>query len=105
MVVLATMAAVIASQAIISGAFSLTMQAIQLGYSPRLKVLYTSARIIGQIYVPVVNWILMFCCIGLVLGFRSSSHLAAACHVFGNPLFPACTITCSMAICASPRAC
>ena len=78
MVVLATMAAVIASQAIISGAFSLTMQAIQLGYSPRLKVLYTSARIIGQIYVPVVNWILMFCCIGLVLGFGSSSHLAAA---------------------------
>ncbi|HEY3602205.1 MAG TPA: KUP/HAK/KT family potassium transporter, partial [Chthoniobacterales bacterium] len=65
MVVLATLAAVIASQAIISGAFSLTMQAIQLGYSPRLKVIYTSARIVGQIYVPVVNWILMLCCIGL----------------------------------------
>jgi KUP system potassium uptake protein len=78
LVVLATMAAVIASQAIISGAFSLTMQAIQLGYSPRLKVVYTSARIIGQIYVPLVNWALMVCCIGLVLGFRSSSHLAAA---------------------------
>ena len=78
MVVLATAAAVIASQAIISGAFSLTMQAIQLGYSPRLKVVYTSARIIGQIYVPVVNWVLMLACIGLVLGFRSSSHLAAA---------------------------
>ena len=78
LVVLATLAAVIASQAIISGAFSLTMQAIQLGYSPRLRVLYTSARIIGQIYVPVVNWILMICCIGLVLGFGSSSHLAAA---------------------------
>src|SRR4051794_24213176 len=78
LVVLATLAAVIASQAIISGAFSLTMQAIQLGYSPRLRVLYTSARIIGQIYVPVVNWILMVCCIGLVLGFGSSSHLAAA---------------------------
>ena len=78
MVVLATMAAVIASQAIISGAFSLTMQAIQLGYSPRLKVSYTSARIIGQIYVPVVNWALMLCCIGLVLGFRTSSNLAAA---------------------------
>ena len=55
MVVLATAAAVIASQAIISGAFSLTMQAIQLGYMPRLKVNYTSARIIGQIYVPVVE--------------------------------------------------
>ena len=78
MVVLATLAAVIASQAIISGAFSLTMQAIQLGYSPRLKVIYTSARIVGQIYVPVVNWILMICCIGLVLGFGSSSNLASA---------------------------
>jgi KUP system potassium uptake protein len=78
MVVLATAAAIIASQAIISGAFSLTMQAIQLGYSPRLKVVYTSARIIGQIYVPVVNWGLMLACIALVLGFRTSSNLAAA---------------------------
>ncbi|MFL6553930.1 MAG: potassium transporter Kup, partial [Chthoniobacterales bacterium] len=78
MVVLATAAAVIASQAIISGAFSLTMQAIQLGYSPRLKVIYTSARIIGQIYVPAVNWGLMIACIALVLGFRTSSNLAAA---------------------------
>jgi len=78
MVALATAAAVIASQAIISGAFSLTMQAIQLGYSPRLKVIYTSARIIGQIYVPVVNWGLMIACIALVLGFRTSSNLAAA---------------------------
>jgi KUP system potassium uptake protein len=78
MVVLATAAAVIASQAIISGAFSLTMQAIQLGYMPRLKVNYTSERVIGQIYVPVVNWALMICCIGLVLGFGSSSNLAAA---------------------------
>src|SRR4029079_4017071 len=78
MVSLATAAAVIASQAIISGAFSLTMQAIQLGYMPRLKVNYTSARVIGQIYVPAVNWALMICCIGLVLGFRSSSNLAAA---------------------------
>ena len=77
-VILATAAAVIASQAIISGAFSLTMQAIQLGYMPRLKVNYTSARIIGQIYVPVVNWALMLSCIGLVLGFGSSSNLAAA---------------------------
>ena len=78
MVLLATAAAVIASQAIISGAFSLTMQAIQLGYIPRLKVNYTSARVIGQIYVPAVNWALMLSCIGLVLGFRSSSNLAAA---------------------------
>jgi KUP system potassium uptake protein len=78
LVILATAAAIIASQAIISGAFSLTMQAIQLGYSPRLKVNYTSARIVGQIYVPVVNWLLMLSCIGLVLGFRTSSRLAAA---------------------------
>ncbi len=78
MVALATAAAVIASQAIISGAFSLTMQAIQLGYIPRLKVKYTSERIIGQIYVPVVNWALMLACIGLVIGFHSSSNLAAA---------------------------
>ena len=78
LVILATAAAVIASQAIISGAFSLTLQAIQLGYSPRLQVRYTSARVIGQIYVPMVNWALMISCIGLVLGFRTSSHLAAA---------------------------
>jgi KUP system potassium uptake protein len=78
LVVLATAAAVIASQAIISGAFSLTMQAIQLGYMPRLRVNYTSARVIGQIYVPVVNWALMIAAIGLVLGFQTSTHLAAA---------------------------
>jgi KUP system potassium uptake protein len=78
LVVLATAAAVIASQAIISGAFSLTMQAIQLGYSPRLRAIYTSERVIGQIYVPVVNWGLMVACIALVLGFRTSSNLAAA---------------------------
>jgi KUP system potassium uptake protein len=78
MVILASSAAVIASQAIISGAFSLTMQAIQLGYIPRLKVTYTSESIIGQIYVPLVNWILMLASIGLVLGFGSSSNLAAA---------------------------
>jgi KUP system potassium uptake protein len=78
LVVLATAAAVIASQAIISGAFSLTMQAIQLGYSPRLRAIYTSERVIGQIYVPVVNWGLMIACVALVLGFQTSSNLAAA---------------------------
>jgi KUP system potassium uptake protein len=78
MVALAAAAAVIASQAIISGAFSLTMQAIQLGYMPRLRVNYTSAKVIGQIYVPVVNWALMLSSIGLVLGFGTSSDLAAA---------------------------
>ncbi|MCG6963285.1 MAG: potassium transporter Kup [Acidobacteria bacterium] len=78
MVLLATMATIIASQAVISGAFSLTRQAIQLGYLPRLKIVHTSAKHMGQIYVGPVNWILMICTVGLVFGFRSSSKLAAA---------------------------
>ncbi len=78
LVVLATAAAVIASQALISGAFSLTRQAIQLGYCPRLTIAHTSASQSGQIYLPQVNWALMIATIGLVLGFRSSSGLAAA---------------------------
>ncbi|HEU0014650.1 MAG TPA: KUP/HAK/KT family potassium transporter, partial [Longimicrobium sp.] len=77
-VVIATLAAVIASQALISGAFSLTMQAVQLGYLPRVDIRHTSAREMGQIYIPSVNWILLASCIGLVLGFRSSSSVAAA---------------------------
>jgi KUP system potassium uptake protein len=78
LVILATLATVIASQAVISGAFSLTRQAIQLGYLPRLRILHTSAHEIGQIYIPQVNWILMAATIALVLGFGSSSKLAAA---------------------------
>ena len=78
MVGLATMATIIASQAVITGAFSLTSQAIQLGYLPRLRVTHTSASHMGQIYVAPVNWLLMACTIGLVLGFQSSSRLAAA---------------------------
>lgn len=78
LVVLATAASVIASQALISGAFSLTMQAIQLGYSPRLEIDHTSASERGQIYMPKINWLLMLSCIGLVIGFGSSSDLAAA---------------------------
>jgi KUP system potassium uptake protein len=78
MVILATAAAVIASQAIITGAFSLTLQAIQLGYMPRLTIRHTSSQQIGQIYVPAVNWLLMVACILLVIMFRSSSNLAAA---------------------------
>src|SRR5688572_14677849 len=77
-VAIATIATVIASQALISGSFSLTMQAVQLGYSPRLDIQHTSADEKGQIYIPAINWVLMVCCIGLVLGFRSSSNLAAA---------------------------
>lgn len=75
---IATAATVIASQAVISGVFSLTRQAVQLGYTPRLEISHTSAREIGQIYIPVVNWALMIGCIALVVGFKSSSNLAAA---------------------------
>ena len=78
LVVLATVAAVIASQALISGAFSLTRQAIQLGYVPRLDVEHTSSHEMGQVYVPQVNWGLMVCTIIMVIGFGSSTNLAAA---------------------------
>ena len=77
-VLIATAATVIASQALISGSYSLTMQAVQLGYSPRVAIEHTSAEERGQIYVPAVNFVLMIACIGLVLGFRSSSRLASA---------------------------
>ena len=77
-VIVATLATVIASQALISGAFSLTLQAVQLGYSPRVQIEHTSAREMGQIYIPSVNWALMASCIALVLGFRTSTNLAAA---------------------------
>ncbi len=78
MIILATVATVIASQAVISGAFSVSRQAVQLGYLPRLEIRHTSAREIGQIYVPVINWGLFIAIVGLILGFRSSSHLASA---------------------------
>jgi KUP system potassium uptake protein len=78
LVLLATMATVIASQAVISGAFSITRQALQLGYCPRLEVRHSSAHEIGQIYVPPVNWLLLVATIGLVLSFGSSSKLAGA---------------------------
>ena len=78
MVVLATAATVIASQAVISGAFSLTRQAIQMGYCPRLTIMHTSERQIGQIYVPFINWMLFFAVLLLVTGFKTSSNLAAA---------------------------
>jgi KUP system potassium uptake protein len=78
LVVLATMATVIASQALISGAYSLTAQAIQLGLLPRQQVDHTSARQFGQIYVANINWLLMIAAVALVFAFRSSSNLAAA---------------------------
>jgi KUP system potassium uptake protein len=90
LVVLATGATVIASQALISGAFSLTQQAIQLGYTPRLEVVHTSAEERGQIYLPGVNLALLVGIILLVLGFKSSSNLAAA---YGISVTTTMTIT------------
>ena len=77
-VMLATLATVIASQAVITGAYSMTKQAVQLGLLPRMRVLYTSAREVGQIYVPLVNWVLLAAVLLAVLGFGSSSALASA---------------------------
>jgi KUP system potassium uptake protein len=78
LVVLSTVATVIASQAIISGAYSLTQQAIQLGFLPRMEVVHTAGRAIGQIYVPTVNWVLAFLTLAAVVGFGSSDALAGA---------------------------
>jgi len=78
LVALAAAAAIIASQAVITGAFSLTRQAVQLGYSPRMRIEHTSSREAGQIYVPAVNWGLMLLTCALVLGFKTSSNIASA---------------------------
>ena len=75
---IATAAAIIASQALISGSFSITRQAVQLGLAPRLDVEHTSAREMGQVYVPRVNWALMVATVLIVIGFGSSSAIAAA---------------------------
>lgn len=79
-VVMATMASVIASQALISGVFSLTRQAILMGFCPRLRIVHTSSSEIGQIYVPAINWALMFATIFLVIEFKSSANLT---HAYG----------------------
>jgi KUP system potassium uptake protein len=78
MIGIATAAAIVASQALISGAFSLTRQAVQLGYIPRVTIVHTSSTQIGQIYIPEVNWALWIGCIALVVGFRSVTNLAGA---------------------------
>ena len=75
---LATMSTIIASQAMISGVYSLTQQAVQLGFVPRMRIVHTSARAKGQIYMPTVNWMVMLACLTLVLAFRESGKLAAA---------------------------
>ena len=90
LVILATAAAVIASQALISAVFSMTRQAVQLGYSPRMEIRHTSATTIGQIYIPVVNWMLMLGTVALVLIFQTSTALAAA---YGIAITVTMTIT------------
>jgi len=90
LVIISTGAAVIAAQALISGAFSITQQAIQLGYTPRLEVVHTSAEAQGQIYLPGVNWALLVGIILLVMGFKSSTNLAAA---YGIAVTTTMTIT------------
>lgn len=78
LVFLATVATIIASQALISGVFSLTLQAVQLGFAPRVDIAHTSHTERGQVYLKTINWVMMTACIGLILGFRTSSNLAAA---------------------------
>ncbi|MFA5968486.1 MAG: potassium transporter Kup [Sphingomonas sp.] len=96
LVIIATAAAIIASQAVISGAFSVTQQAIQLGFMPRLRIDHTSASTAGQIYIPLINWLLMTMVIILVLSFRSSSNLTSA---YGIAVTGAMTIdTCLLAV-------
>ena len=94
LVILATLATIIASQAVISGAFSVTQQAVQLGFLPRVRIAHTSARAAGQIYVPLVNWTLLILVILLTLGFRTSSNLAAAygIAVTGTMFITACML-------------
>jgi KUP system potassium uptake protein len=78
LVILATVATVIASQAVISGAYSMTSQAILLGFVPKMKISYTSAKEIGQIYIPTINWFLLIVVVAVVLAFKNSANLAAA---------------------------
>ena len=78
LVILSSMAAVIASQATISGTFSMTKQAISLGFLPRMKIIHTSSNEIGQIYIPVVNWLQLLAVVGAVVGFGSSTNLGSA---------------------------
>ena len=87
MVVLATVATVIASQAVISGAFSVTRQVIQLGFLPRMTIRHTSQKVFGQIYVPLVNWFLLVAVLGLVLTFRSPTGLANAYGIALSAIF------------------
>ncbi|MGE5180955.1 MAG: potassium transporter Kup, partial [Acidobacteriota bacterium] len=100
LLVLSTMAAIIASQAIISGSFSLTRQAVQLGYLPRMLIRHTSARQEGQIYVPQVNFLLMIATVAVVIGFENSSNVASA---YGVALTATMLITTMLAFVVTRR--
>ena len=100
MVLLATLATIIASQAVITGAFSLTQQAMQLGLLPRLAIRQTSAGHAGQIYVPSVNWLVLFGVVVLMLGFKTSSALAAA---YGIAVTGTMVVTCGLAYIVTRR--
>jgi KUP system potassium uptake protein len=93
LVALATVSTIIASQAMISGVYSLTQQAIQLGFTPRMRIVHTSETAMGQIYIPTVNWMVMIACLTLVLVFQESSRLAAA---YGFAVTASMTITSTM---------
>jgi KUP system potassium uptake protein len=101
MVLLATAATLIASQAVISGAFSMTQQAIRLGFLPQLTVTHTSSQERGQVYVPFVNWALMIAVVGLVIGFQDSSRLASAYGIAVTGTFV--ITTCLIAVVARRR--
>lgn len=101
MVILATLATIIASQAVISGAFSMTAQAVRLGYLPRMTILHTSEHERGQVYVPLVNWLLMVAIIALILGFQSSDNLASAYGIAVTGTFV--ITTCLIAVVARNR--
>ena len=94
LVILSTLATIIASQAVISGAYSISQQAIQLGFLPRIRILHTSAKAAGQIYVPLVNWLLLALVLLLVIGFKSSNNLASAygIAVTGTMFITACML-------------
>ena len=100
MVVLATFATVIASQAVISGAFSVTRQAVQLGFLPRLTILHTSRDEVGQVYVPAVNWGIFVAVVALVIGFGSAENLASAYGIAVTGTL-AIDTSCSSSSCAS----
>ncbi len=102
LVALATLATVIASQATISGAFSLTAQAVHMGYLPRLRILHTSDQERGQIFVPSVNLLMLFAVLAVVLGFRSSGHLAAAYGIAVSGTMMITTLLAALVVAQSP---